>query len=106
MPTEIAPAVTATVFHVRQVIGEVLAVYLFSIGKAFPQKIEWTADLSDYLQIKPSSEELEMLCNRLSEVFLCEKPTFKMRKQWTTLMDLYVFYLSRARTEEEEFQRD
>jgi hypothetical protein len=105
MPTEILPAVTATVFQVRQVIGEVLAVYLFSIGKGFPQKIEWSADISDCLQIKPSGQELEMLCNRLSEVFLCEKPTFKTRKQWTTLMDLHLFYLSRARTEEKEFQR-
>jgi hypothetical protein len=104
MLTEIAIAVTtkATVSHVRQVIGEVLAVYLFSIGKGFPPKIEWTADLFDYLQIKPSGHEMKMLCNRLSEVFFCEQPTFKTRKQWITLMDLYLFYLSRARTEREE----
>jgi hypothetical protein len=87
----------ATVSHVQRVIRDVLTVYLFSIGKPYPQQLESTMTLAGDLYLPPGSEEMERVCARLSDVLLCETPASAMHRRWIGFLDMYLYYLTRAR---------
>jgi hypothetical protein len=82
---------------VQHIVKAQLTDYLVSIGKTYPDKHELAMNLADDLCLPPNSPELDAICADLSDDFYCDKPSAERLAEWRDFLDLYLYYLCRAR---------
>jgi hypothetical protein len=88
-----APVTRATVVRVQNVIRTVLTDHLSSLGRAYPSMADFAVELGPTFCLQPDGEKLRQVCHRISSELFCKTPPRAVREKWTSLLDLYVYYL-------------